>query len=121
MRRRSITQTLHKIDEDDTLTLRTLLGGALYENLDVLKESQFPLSYVTPLAASAYPDSVAKRRALLGPYKSTTAPALPASLTPQRENVQTLMDIIAAIATKEDRREVEKMKTGVARSPGLFM
>ena len=63
----AISQILHKIDEDDTVTLRTLLGGAPYDNLNVMAKSQFPLSYVTPLTASAHPDSVAERRALLGP------------------------------------------------------
>ena len=62
-----------------------------------------------------------ERRALLGPYKSATAPAPPALLNPQPNNAQTLIDFVAAIATKEDRREVEKMKIGVARSAGLFM
>ena len=69
------------------------------------KESQLPLSYVMPLTASVHPDSVAKRRALIVPYKSTTAPAPPALLTPQPNNAQTLIDVVAAIATKEDSRE----------------
>ena len=117
----AISQILHKIDEGDTVTLRTLLGGTPYDNFNVMARSQFPLSYVTPLTASAHPDSVAKMHALLGPYKSATAPAPPALLNPQPNNAQTLIDIVSATATKEDRHEVEKMKTGVARSAGLFM
>ena len=32
-----------------------------------------------------------------------------------------MIDVVAAIATKEDRREVEKLKTGVARNAGVFI
>ena len=32
-----------------------------------------------------------------------------------------MIDVAAAITTKEDRREVEKMKTGVARNAGVFI
>ena len=104
----AIQQVLHKIKEDTQLSLGNMLGGTAYDTLDILADTQYPLSHITPLMATTHPDSVTTRHALLGPYKSVAAPALPATFPPQRQDVQTLIDIVAAIATKEDRREVEK-------------
>ena len=104
-----------------SFTLRTLLGGLPFESLDILTTSQYPLSYVMPSTASAHPASVAEWRAILCPHKTVAVQALPAVLTPQPQNTQTLIDVVAVIATKEDRCEVENMRTGMARSAGLFM
>ena len=70
---------------------------------------------------TTHPDSVNARRTLLGPYKLVAAPVSPKNLPPQRQDVQTLIDVVGAITTKEDRRKVEKIKTGVARNAGVFI
>ena len=70
---------------------------------------RYPISHITPLMATTHAGSVTARCALLGPYKSVAAPALPATFPPQRQDAHALIDIETAIATKEDRREDEKM------------
>ena len=98
-----------------------MFGENAYDVLDILEDAQFPLSHITPLMHTTHPDSVNTRRALLGSYKQVAAPALPVTVPPQRQDAQTLIDVVAAITTKEDRREVEKLKTCVARNAGVFI
>ena len=104
----AIMVILQKIEADAQLSLRDIFGGNADDTLDILADTQYPLSHITPLMITTHPDGVMARRALLGPYKSVAAPALPAAFPTQRQDAQILIDVVAAIVTKEDRREVEK-------------
>ena len=93
------------------------MGGTAYDTLDILADTQYPISHTTPLMATTHAGSVTARRAILVPYKSVAAPALPKTLPSERQDAQTLLDVVAAIATNEDRREVEKCKLAWYATP----
>ena len=44
----AIMVILHKIEEDDQLSLRAMFGEDAYDALDILEDTQFPLSHITP-------------------------------------------------------------------------
>ena len=44
-----IQQVLHKIEADAQLSLRDMLGGTAYDTLDILADTQYPISHITPL------------------------------------------------------------------------
>ena len=78
----AIMVILHKIEEDDHLSLRDMFGEDANDAFNILEYAQFLLSHITPLMQTTYPDSENTRRALLGPYKSVAAPDLPATFPP---------------------------------------
>ena len=98
-----------------------MLGGRANAHLNIMAPGNHSLGSVTPLTLATHHDNWVSRRALLGPYATLTAPNLPQTLPPPKQNTQALLNCVAAMTTKEDHREVEKMKNDVARSTSVAM
>ena len=118
----TIQQVLHAIHQGQGIELKDFMGGAaVFDKLDLIGRQHFPFCQVTPMNQIAHADSLAARRTLCGPYKflDAPAPALVAAAAPVTN--ASITDLVTALATKDDKREQEKLKLGLARTNGVYM
>ena len=120
----TIQQVLHAIDGLAASTLKEYMGGgAEFDNLDLIGRNQFPTCQITPMNQVAHAESLTKRRLLCGPYKELDVPA-PATVharVPVAGGGASIEDLVTALSTKDDKREQEKLKLGLARTNGVNM
>ena len=120
----TIQQVLHAIHQGQGIELKDFMGGAaVFGKLDLIGRQHFPFCQVTPMNQVAHADSLAARKNLCGPYKllnaPTPAPALAAAAAPVTN--ASITDLVTALATKDDKREKEKLKLGLSRTNGVYI
>ena len=97
--------------------MRELLGGDLYDTLDI-SSSHFT-TLLTPVARSTNPDGYVRCRHLMGPYQKIVV--LAAAPAPGAGNGFNHHALAAALQTNRDRKEATKLKVGKARMSGLHI